>query len=87
MSLGITKVEVDCLGMADVQDSVGFRGEPCDHLTPRLLQVFLQEGHCVRCDDIALCLVVLPYIIAVQRDYDLHVHISARKILLFNHID
>ena len=61
MSLGITKVEVDCLGVADVQDSVGFRGEPCDHLTPCLLQVFLQEGYCVRCDDIALCLVVLPY--------------------------
>ena len=34
VSLGITKVEVDCFGVADVQDSVGFRGEPCDHLTP-----------------------------------------------------
>ena len=61
VSLGITKVEVDCLGVADVQDSVGFRGEPRDHLAPRLLQVFLQEGHCVRCNDIALCLVVLSY--------------------------
>lgn len=30
--LGVAEVEVDGLGMADVQDPVGLRREPCPHL-------------------------------------------------------
>lgn len=30
--LGVAKIEVDGLGMADVQDPIGLRREPCPHL-------------------------------------------------------
>lgn len=33
--LGVTKVEVDGLGMANVQDAIGLRREPCPHLGKR----------------------------------------------------
>ena len=62
VSLGIAKVEVDGLCVADVKDSIGFWGEPRDYLTPCLLQVLLQEGHRVWRNHITLCLVILSYV-------------------------
>ena len=59
MGLGITKVEVDGLGVTDVQNTVRLGGEPGDHLTSSDAQMFLEQIHGLGSNDIAFSLVIL----------------------------
>ena len=57
--LGIAEVKVDGLGMPNVQDAIGFWWESCVNFAAYVLEMLLQQCHCLGRDHVAICLVVL----------------------------